>query len=329
MKNMFDVVDLHGLTLKNRIVRSATGEALAGANGSIPPDLFQIYRELGEGGTGLVILSFTSVAPVDHFREGLLRLHSESPLADYERLATMLHSYGAKVMPQLALGIYLKKGVRGNYAEMNLNAIGEDDIENIIDMFVGAARRAREVGFDGVQLHGCHGFVLSRFLSSQYNRRHDPYGGSADGRARIVCRIISAIKQQSPGFHVSIKLNGSEMPDGDLLSLVRVLADAGLDSVEYEGLYSPVVNCIKTDAGLPVILTGGHRDAVAVNQIVAQTEIDAIGMARPLIREPNLPARWEAGELAPAACRSCGLCMTTYGYRCAFLPTSRPALRKR
>lgn len=317
MKNLFDNMDMNGLKLKNRLVRSATGENLATSEGHIPEDLFTIYRELAEGGVGLIILSFTSVAPVDHFNEGLLRLHDDVLIPEYNELTDEIHRHNCAVMPQLALGIYQKKGQYGRYVQVETNQMNNEDIQDVIQKFVSAAIRARQAGFDGVQLHGCHGFVLSNFLTPRENHRRDEYGGSIEGRTRIILEIIRGIREITKDFHISIKINAGEMSPGDMLQTCKLLVDAGLDSIEYEGYFSSFVNMLQTFAGVPVILTGGLRKLEDINSYLNQYGIEYFGMARPLIREPGLPNRWHSGDIRPSDCRSCGRCMTTYGFRCA------------
>lgn len=309
---------MNGLKLKNRLVRSATGENLATAEGHIPEDLFTIYSELAEGGTGLIITSFTSVAPVDHFNNGLLRLHDDSLIPEYRKLTDEIHRYGAATMPQLALGIYQRLGKDGHYRHIPVNDMNEADIREVVRKFVSAADRAGEAGFDGVQLHGTHGFVLSNFLNPTENRRQDKYGGSVSARAEILLEIIRGIRETVGDIHISIKVNGGDMPLENLVQTCRLLADGGLDSIEYEGLYSPLVHTLQSVVGLPVILTGGHRKWETVNALLNQYGIDYIGMARPLINDAGLPRRWQSGDVRPSGCRSCGRCMTTYGFRCIF-----------
>ncbi len=317
MKNIFDNVNFNGLNLKNRLVRSATGENLATSEGYIPQDLFNIYRELAEGGVGMIILSFTSVAPVDHFNEGLLRLHDDALIPEYRKLAEMIHSYDCVTMPQLALGIYQRKDEKGRYKQIGITQMDDDDIREVIRKFVSAASRAKEAGFDGVQLHGCHDFVLSQFLYPSRNHRTDEYGGTVAGRAKIFVDIIRGIREIAGNMHISIKINGNDLPPEDMQQTLKLLVDAGLDSIEYEGHYSEHVNSIQSITGVPVILTGGHRRAEQVNLLLNQYRVEFFGLSRPLIREAGLPNRWKSEDIRPSDCRSCGLCMTTYGFRCA------------
>lgn len=318
MKTLFEETDLNGLRMKSRLVRSATGENLATPEGHIIDDLMTVYKELAEGGVGMIILSFTSVAPVDHFNDGLLRLHDDSLIPQYEKLVHEIHEHDCRVMPQLALGIYQRLDGNGHYQKVDVNRMEQEDINEVIRKFVTAADRAKRAGFDGVQLHGCHGFVLSSFLGPS-NHRRDMYGGSVKGRAKIVQDIIKGIREKSGDIHISIKINGGDMPPEELLETCGLLVEAGLDSIEYEGYYSDLVPALQK-LNVPVILTGGHREMEKMELLLNSYNVDYFGMSRPLIREPDLPDRWKRGIKRPADCVSCGMCMSTYGYRCALIP---------
>lgn len=331
MKTLFDETIMGGIKLKNRLVRSATGENLATPEGHIPEDLFDIYQGLAKGGVGLIMLSFTSVAPVDHFNDGLLRLHDDSLLPEYKNLADEIHRYDCAVMPQLALGIYQRKNIDGSYTKVGINQMAAADIAEVIRKFVSATGRAKQAGFDGVQLHGCHGFVLSEFLKPSGNHRKDEYGGSVQKRTKIVLDIIHGIREIAGDIHISIKISGGDMPPEDMLETCRLLVDAGLNSIEYEGYYSRLVQALQQAVDVPIILTGGHREPEQINLLLNQYGVDYFGMSRPLIREENLPNRWKNSDTRPAECVSCGMCMSTYGYRCALTPQKygKPPRRNR
>ena len=316
MKQLFEDTLFGKLKLKNRLVRSARGENLATAEGHIPQDLFNIYKELAEGGVGMIITSFTSVAPVDHFNEGLLRLHNDSLIPEYKTMVDEIHKHGCIVMPQLALGIYQRQDRDGNYHPVEVPDMNTDDIQEVIRKFVSAAVRAKQAGFDGIQLHGCHGFVLNRF-SSPNNFRQDEYGYTLAGRSKIYTDIIRGIRNIAGNLHISIKVNGGDMPAEELIQFCILLAESGLDSIEYEGYFTQTVTLLQKQTALPVILTGGLRKIETLNVLLNQKEVAYFGMARPLIREAGLPNRWRNGDMRPSSCRSCGLCMTTYGFRCA------------
>lgn len=243
----------------------------------------------------------------------------------------MLHS-----CPQLALGVYLKEIKNGHFVQLSPNQMSVEDIQEIIRKFVSAAMRAKKAGFDGIQLHGAHGFVLSTFLSPVYNQRTDDFGGSTEKRARIVMEIIREIRKQAGDFHISIKINSSDFIPGGLMpqesiEICKMLEETGLDSIEVsgngpcvsgiypgknEGFFAPFAIALKSVVKIPIILTGGHRSVEHMTKLLNENGIEYFSLSRPLIREPGLPNRWKSENYMPSDCVSCNRCFETYGYRC-------------
>ena len=211
MKKVFEQAALGNLILRNRLVRSATWEGLAGPDGGIPEALLTQYEELARGGVGAVITGFTSVSSQDVYFSGMMRLSEDALIGQYRRLAEGVHAGGCPVVAQLALGAYYRAGVQTEPDGMTV-----EEIRRVEDWFIQAARRAQEAGFDGVQIHAAHFFFLSRFISPAVNHRRDEYGGSTENRARILRRILAGIRACAPGLHVSVKINCSDFTPGGL-----------------------------------------------------------------------------------------------------------------
>jgi 2,4-dienoyl-CoA reductase-like NADH-dependent reductase (Old Yellow Enzyme family) len=338
LKSIFDETTMGGLKMKNRLVRSATGEALATEKGNIPKDLFDSYVELAKGGSGMIIFAFTSVAPVDFSRDGLFRLHDDSLIPEYRSLVDEVHKYDCVALTQLALGIYLKQTESGSLEQLSPDQMTVEDIKEVINNFISAAVRAKKAGFDGIQLHGGHGFVLSRFISPLYNHRTDEYGGSTKGRAKIILDIIKGIREMVGDIHISIKINSSDFISGGLmpeesLIICKLLEDEGINSIEVsgneptvsnikpmdnEGFFAPFAVKLQSIIKIPVIVTGGHRSVENMNKLLNEDGIEYFSLSRPLIKEPNLPNRWKEGDLRPSTCISCNKCFQTYGHKCIF-----------
>ncbi len=230
-------------------------------------------------------------------------------------------------------------------------AMTEDDIATAISAFAQAALRAREAGFHGVELHAGHGFLLNQFLSPLFNRRSDAWGGDAAGRAGFACQVIRAIKiLAGKDFPVIAKVNACDLLPGGLeleesIVQVRLMQAAGLDGVEISGgncVFSPLaqgpMRPLKggDEAGglffahyaqafhqaleVPVIVVGGVRSMQSAQTLLENGSADLIGLCRPLIREPGLARRWQAGDHSPGDCRSCSRCLAVSrdltGLRC-------------
>lgn len=336
MKHIFDELELGKLHLKNRLVRSATWENLASAEGRLPNELYKIYGELAKGGVGLIITGFTSVSADDNYFGGMARLSSDSLIEEHKKLSEICHKEGCPVFAQLALGEYI--GEAGDALEAD--EMDERDIKKVVSLFVDAAIRAQKSGYDGVQIHAAHFFFLSRFISPAVNHRKDGYGGNAQNRAKILLEIIQKIKKSAPNLHVTMKINCSDFMEGGLeeeesLEICKMCEEAGLDSVEVSGNGTSVsgiragVNeayfkdfalALSKKVRIPVILVGGHRSIENMEKVLNDRNgnIALLSLSRPLVREPDLPNRWKSGDLRPAKCVSCNMCYRTPAHRCVF-----------
>lgn len=348
MPELFESTRLGSLTLENRFVRSATWEGMADDDGACTPRLIDLMTRLADGGVGLIITGHTYVS-----REGLagpkqMGIHDDGMLPGLTRMASAVHARNGRIVVQLAhAGIHAAAELSG------LPAMGpsvlqgekfpvclemtEADIAAVVDDFAAGAARAQKAGFDGVQLHAAHGYLLSQFLSPFYNRRQDLYGGDIENRARIVLEILDRVRAAvGKTFPVLIKLNSEDFVEGgfsrqDMTAVCRMLEQAGIDAVElsggtrYSGRYTPVrpgnfdtpdrqvfyrdaAGDYKAHIRTPLILVGGIRSLATAEQLVASSQTDYIAMSRPLIREPELIRRWRSGDTAMAACRSDNLC---------------------
>lgn len=202
MKTIFDEADLGNLHLKNRVIRSATWEALAHEDGSPSDEQLRIYDELAKGGVGGIITGFTSVDRNDCYFGGMARLSDDSLISGWAKLAEISHAQKVPVIVQLAMGEFVRNG---NVLEPN--DLSSAQVAEVINLFGDAARRAKSAGFDGVQIHAAHNFYLSRFISPAYNHRTDSYGGDVKGRAKILLDILADMKRKAPDFHITLKIN--------------------------------------------------------------------------------------------------------------------------
>jgi 2,4-dienoyl-CoA reductase-like NADH-dependent reductase (Old Yellow Enzyme family) len=201
-------------------------------------------------------------------------------------------------------------------------AMDEQDISELIQRFADSARLAEQAGFDGVQIHAAHGYLLSQFLSPLSNQRDDRWGGSLDNRARLLCEVIRAVRAAvSPRFAVSVKLNSADFQRGgfdadDALGVVRLLNGLAVDLVELSGgsYESPAMQgrtadgrtlareayflefaaALAREAHMPLMTTGGIRRRAVAEQVLAQG-VALVGMATALSIAPDLPKAWQAG----------------------------------
>lgn len=329
-KKLFDRVKLGSIDLKNRLIRSATWEGLADVNGHMPEALYHTYEELAKGGVGSIITGFTSVADDDRYFGGMARLSNDSLIPEHQRLTEICHAKNCPVIVQIALGEYAG-GIEPDFMSV-------DDIRQVIAQFVNAAIRADKARYDGVQIHAAHSFFLSRFISPAFNHRKDEYGGTPERRGRILSEIIQGIRAKAPRLHITMKINSSDFMHSGLtpdesMTICRLCKDAGIDSIEVSGngtsvsgiragkneaYFAEFALALAEIAELPVILVGGHRSVENMEKILNAGKVDFLSLSRPLIREPDLPNRWAAGEHRPAECISCNMCYRTPGHVCIF-----------
>lgn len=321
---------LGDIEIRNRLVRSATWEGLSTCDGGIPLELYDIYNELADGGVGLIITGLTDVCPYDIGIKGNMRLVSDVIIPEYKKLTDEVHNRGAKIFCQLNINRY----TRMSGEKIGDNEMTESDIALTVEYFRDGALRAYRAGFDGIQLHLAYGWLLNRFLDPNKNHRTDPYGGSTENRCKIVLDIISEIRKALPGFHVSAKFSFFHSGDGfdaEEGSRVVELLSRHLDSIELLGegsesegdrradsIYLPLVAPIIDKIGCPIILTGNNRDLNEMERIQSEYGITAFGLCRALIRESDLPRKFENRVSTRSLCRACGGCNNTHGSRCVF-----------
>ena len=350
MTSVFDPNRLAGLDLGNRLVRSATWEGLADALGGVTDPMVDIYRDLAAGGVGLIISSYIAVRNDGRQHITQLAADRDEHIAGLARLADAVHQYGGKLVGQIVhCGGQSEPDANQGRAALAPSAIASPgyrqvpaelapaDIEDIVASFAAAAARLVSAGFDGVQLHGAHGYLLAQFLSPLRNRRDDEYGGDLPGRARFALAVFAAVRAVvGRDFPIMIKLNGNDFVAGstseeDSCYLAARLAAAGVAAIEVSGgtpgsgKLGPVRNKILTSddeayfrpqaqairiaaPDVPLMLVGGLRSLAKMEEILAAGDADYLSLCRPLIREPDLPRRWQRGEATRAACISCNGC---------------------
>jgi len=223
-------------------------------------------------------------------------------------------------------------------------AMSKEEIQFTIESFASAAGRAVQAGFDAIQIHASHGYLLSQFLSPYFNKREDEYGGSIENRARIVIEVTKAIRAAvGSSYPILIKINSEDyLPNGlsseKMIEATKLFVEAGVDSVEMSGgtglseleqqpvrtidpktekdevYYRSAAIKFREQVAIPLMLVGGIRSFSVAEKLVQDGITDYIAMSRPLISEPDLIKRWHAGETARSTCISCNLC---------FIPAAR------
>lgn len=330
-----------GQTLPNRIAKSAMTEGLADARLNATPALETLYARWASGGAGLLITGNVQIDRWHLERPGNVVIDGDADEAALSRWAQAARRNGTRVWMQLshagrqapfyctprplapsAVGLELL-GVYRRPVALSRAAIDE-----ICERFVNAAVVAQRCGFDGVQIHGAHGYLLSQFLSPVTNRRTDDYGGSLENRARLLLDVVGRVRAATDaGFAVAVKLNSADFQKGgftnaDCLQVVRWLNDCDIDVLEISGgsyeqprllghqgrsatadapaglstgcreaYFLEYATLIRTEARMPLMVTGGFRSRGAMAAALLSNDTDIVGIGRPLCVDPGLVAR--------------------------------------
>jgi len=348
MPNLFETTDIKSLTLANRFVRSATWEGMAAEDGSCTQKLIELMVKLAQGGVGLIITGHSYVSKEGQAGPWQLGVHRDEFVEDLQELTAAVHASGGKIVLQIAhAGCHAIPELSGQEAVGPSVIAGEkgplcremsvEEIQKVIEAFGQAAVRAQKAGFDGVQLHAAHGYLLSEFLSPFYNKRTDNYGGSTDNRARMVLQAIRKIRDNvGYQFPLMVKLNSEDYVESgltmdEMLVVAALLEEAGVDAIELSGgtmfsgkyvavrrgklrteedevYYMEAAKQYKAKIKLPLMLVGGIRSFEVADRLVKQGLTDYVSISRPLIREPDLVNRWKSGNTSRATCQSDNLC---------------------
>ena len=373
LPNLFSPITIGTMALKNRLVRSATYEARADEDGNPTDSYLDFYRQLAGGGVGLIVTGLTYPEKAGKLPR-TIRVDDSSCLSNLSRIATAIHNVGNACRVALQIGHtgrQLPHTIEGETVAPSAilepstgrmpREMRREEIESFIDKSADGIAYAFKSGFDAVQLHGAHGWLLSSFLSPHTNHRADCYGGSTENRARIVVETLKrADGRIKKGFPVLIKMNawdyvpsGIELPEA--LELGAIFEEAGFAAMEISSGMWETITCNPETIGwkaerIPearkrirtideeayhrefarafkkrlkrsnIILVGGLKTPSLMEEIIASGDADLVSLSRPLIREPDLPKRWQEGATDKAACVSCNKCLDTLreenGLRC-------------
>jgi len=358
MKSLFDRTHVGGLELKNRFIRSATRDGLADARGHVTEELLQVYQDLAQGGVGTIITGHAYVTNLEQSQQPRqMGIYDDACIDGYQRLTQAVHAHGANILMQInCVGpqtygagngrlIWGPSPVEDLFTKITPKEMALEDISFLQDAFAQGALRAKKAGFDGVQIHAAHGYVLSKFLNPYYNRRTDEYGGSIEDRARMLLETYSAIRGEvGAAYPVLIKINCSDFMDQgmtfeDCRYVCKRLAESGISAIEVsdgnlaswpnegpirmikagqEHYFRDYAAKLAKEIAVPIISVGGNREFEALTETVNQTRIEYVSLSRPLICESNLISRWQSGDLRRAKCTSCNKCLGLESTTCIF-----------
>lgn len=372
MSKLLEPITINGMVMPNRFVRSATHDGFSTVGGEITDESVAFIEDLAKGGVGLIVVGFAYVTSTGQAVPDQNALYDDRFIAGMRRVTDAVHKYDSKVALQIGESgsqsvIAQQKGIqtlgpsafkkewinfggdmdvthtekgtpeyRVDTVTMETKEMTEEDIQRVIDAHAQAARRVREAGFDGVQFHGGHGYLISQFASPATNKRTDKWGGPLENRALFILSCYRAVRDAvGDDYPVMIKLGVEDQAQGGLplsegIQMAKLLTDAGMDAVEVsEGVEQEPAHHIRTgvddrskeayyldwakevrkEVDKPLFLVGGIRSFDLMEQIVEDGVADCISLCRPLIREPHLVNSFSRGESTEAKCISCNGCL--------------------
>ncbi|MGC1454594.1 MAG: NADH:flavin oxidoreductase [Nitrospirota bacterium] len=324
MPYLLKPLKVRSMTMANRLVMPPMATAKAEPDGKVSQALLDYYAEKSRGGyLSLIIIEHSYITPEGKASENQLSASDDTVIPGIRKLAEVIHSNGSRTAMQINhAGSAAQKEVIGTTplapsAVANPRrgdmprAISRPEISDIVLFFKDAARRVKEAGFDAVEIHSAHGYLLNQFLSPLTNKRTDEYGGDIANRIRIHLQVINAVRSAvGPDFPIQIRLGASDYTEGgttveDSKSAARAFEKAGVDIIHIsggfvgytppgltgQGYFAPLSEAIKSVVSIPVILTGGITEIEAAEKLLAENKADLIGVGRAILQDSNWAKR--------------------------------------
>jgi 2,4-dienoyl-CoA reductase-like NADH-dependent reductase (Old Yellow Enzyme family)/thioredoxin reductase len=351
--HLFSPARIGRLELPNRIVFAATSSELADHEGAVTDDMVEYYAERARGGAGLLVVEATYVDPRGKRLHHNAMLHDDRYIPGLRRLVDAVHAAGARAALQL------NDGGRESVPEVSgapprapsalpsrFTAVGDGvipqeltvaEIHELVRRFTEAARRARTAGFDAVELHGAHGYLIGQFLSPESNHRRDAYGGDTRRRARFFVELVETIKRElGREYPVICRMNGRDLVPGGLeldeaVEIGALLEAAGADSLSVSGgihasrpyaiipgmsvprgCYVAYSEAFKRRLTVPIMTVGRINTPALAEEILASGRADLICLSRALLADPHFPAKARSGRVDHIVpCIACNECIAT------------------
>jgi len=323
---IFQPTKIGSLELKNKMIRAAMAEQrFTGDLGSPTPDLLRMWGEDAAGGIGMVMTGGISVLRDDHVGTIFGGFTDASQIPVYREAADIVHRNGSKICAQIMMV--------GENTPFRVANISREDIIRATNGFAQTVVMLRDAGFDAINFHFAHGYLLAHFWSNLTNTRTDEYGGNAENRARFAFEVVEATRRAvGRDFPLTAKINGNEhtlrpgSSQDETNFYVQGLADRGIDAVEISGAggaarldvlskedqnyFSRDARNIARSVNIPLILTGGIRNVMLMEEaLIHNSNIVAFGMARSILAEPELPNIWRNNTTYDPRCIACNWCL--------------------
>jgi 2,4-dienoyl-CoA reductase-like NADH-dependent reductase (Old Yellow Enzyme family)/thioredoxin reductase len=345
-KNLFSLFRIGNLELRNRIVMPPMATNFAGEDGSVNDRHIAYYLKRIRGGVGYVTFEHTGVLKQGRAFPNMALIDSDEHIPPFKRLVDAIHGEGGKIVIQInhagrqtsasftGVPIVAPSAIPCPVRKEMPQELTQEGIQKIIEAFRQAARRVKEAGADGVEIHMAHGYLINQFLSPFSNQRTDDYGGDPDRRMRMAIEVLRTVRNQvGPDLTVLCRISADEYVEGglrleDTKEIAKALERNGADALHIsacvaasgylnhppyyaeEGVFVHLAQGIKSVVSIPIITVGRIRTPELANQILEKNKADLISMGRALIADPDLPLKALEGrrdEIIP--CISCNRCI--------------------
>lgn len=315
--NLFEKVKIGTMEAPNHFVRSATYEGKATEDGYPTEGTRKIYEALAKSGVGTIITSYSYITDYEQPQKYQLGIYSDAMIPAYKELTDAVHKYGSRIVMQIVHGSSWGQGYPESAKILGPSAVKHPDsglvskemtkeeIKDVIQYFAEAAKRVKAAGFDGVQIHCAHSYLLAHFISPLFNQRTDEYGGSVENRIRIVRQVYHAVRNAvGMDYPIWIKMNSTdELPGGltvdEFLEMAEALSEDGIDCIEVSGdkwpthkqeeraYYREGAMKLSDLVDTPIILTGGLRELSDLKAVYENSRVTLFGFARPFMKNPD------------------------------------------
>ncbi len=346
MKKLFEEIKIKDLALKNRFARSGTWTAKATEEGHLTEEFFNYYEKFAKANLGFAMIGYSRVLEDEQANNCMVGMYDDKFIPDLKKLTSMFHEHNTPVGIQIAMGgsqVHYRGDIKwkllsptqmplpertdsyGNKVTYTANEITKEEIDFVINKFAEAALRVKHSGFDLVQIHAGHGYFLSQWLNPDINTRTDEYG---QNKGKFILDLYDAIREKvGKDFKIGIKINSEENINDfsnheEMLKLCIALDKKGIDLIEVsgtipsrtsktndsEGYFKVFAQKLTKSVDCTTMLTGGNKTFDTMESILNETNVDIIGLSRPLVSEPDLIHKLGEDTNYTPRCISCNHC---------------------
>ena len=322
MSYLLEPLEKGNFYLKNRLIMPPMATSKSNEDGRVNQDILNYYNEKSQGGyISLIIIEHSFITQKGKASDRQLSIAEDKFVDDLKKLAEIIHKNGSKTVMQINhAGGAASKEVTGyepvapsavpNPRKLKENTpeeLTKEEIKDIIENFKDASLRVKRAGFDGVEIHSAHGYLLNQFFSPLTNKRNDEYGGDVQGRIRIHLEVIKAVRDAvGKDYPILLRLGATDNMEGgtsieDSIAAAQSFENAGVDILNIsggfcgysapnfkgQGFFSPITEAIKSAVSIPVILTGGVTDPKAAEKLLVDGKADLIGVGRAILNNSD------------------------------------------